>query len=254
MSIRICSFNLRYEKGDDGINVFPNRKNRILETIRTERPDVIGFQETMEGARAFLTESLHEYTVLGCGRLPDLTGEGVTLAFRKDKFDILGYDAFWLSATPAVPGSYYGGDQSHNPRMAQIVHLIPRDGSHPFVFCNTHLDDLGKNARLSGSIQILQALSRYPDDMPLILTGDFNALPSDPEITVLGQWMKGRLKDVTASITETFHGFGKRIPGSKIDYIFTTGTAVTPAYTAEDKPLDGVYSSDHYAVVCDVAF
>ena len=253
MKLSVCTYNLRNEKANDGINCFPFRKEKILAVINETKPDLIGFQETMEDARLFLAKELTDYTVLGCGRELAYSGEGITLAYRKDKFDLLNYDAFWLSATPDACGSYYGGDQSINPRMAQAVHLIPKGESRPFIFCNTHLDDLGPMARYSGSVQILQYFSKY-SDLHMILTGDFNAIPSAAEVRILADWQKGKLKDVTEGTGGTFHGFG-RVPEEKmykIDYIFTDLAPLGTATVQKESPADGVYSSDHYPVFCDV--
>ena len=253
MKLKVCTYNLRNEKANDGINCFPFRKDKILAVINETKPDLIGFQETMEDARLFLATNLSDYTVLGCGREKEYAGEGITLAYRKDKFDLLNYDAFWLSATPTVCGSYYGGDQSINPRMAQAVHLIPKGSSKPFIFCNTHLDDLGPMARYSGSVQILQYFAKYTD-YHMILTGDFNAIPTANEVRIINGWQEGRLADVTENSGATFHGFGK-VPEEKrykIDYIFSDLAPLGQATVRKEEPSDGVYSSDHFPVFCDL--
>jgi endonuclease/exonuclease/phosphatase family metal-dependent hydrolase len=56
--------------------------------------------------------------------------------------------------------------------------------------------------------------------------------------------------DCTADIEPTFHIFG-RLPKEecvKIDYIFTSGKC-EKSYKVEDEAKDGVYYSDHNAVV-----
>ena len=69
---QIVSFNLRYDTPRDGAQQFPNRLPFILETIRREAPDVIGFQEALQhmrhGAKARLILPSHlAYGSIGDG-------------------------------------------------------------------------------------------------------------------------------------------------------------------------------------------
>ncbi|MBO7207405.1 MAG: endonuclease, partial [Kiritimatiellae bacterium] len=76
MKLKVMTFNLRVDVQADGINYFPNREGRVLETIHTEKPDLIGFQEASDYVRAFLKNNLSDtYTVLGCGREKNYRGE-----------------------------------------------------------------------------------------------------------------------------------------------------------------------------------
>ena len=116
---KVMSFNLRIEAGIDGINHLDNRKGNILDVINREAPDLIGFQEVRDGTRAWLRDNLTDYMVVGCGRLEDYRGESTPIAFRKDKFELVSLETFWLSSTPNIPASVYAGsDQSGCPRMA----------------------------------------------------------------------------------------------------------------------------------------
>ena len=45
MELKVMSFNLRTDTPKDGINAFSERYPRVLEVIRNEKPDLIGFQE-----------------------------------------------------------------------------------------------------------------------------------------------------------------------------------------------------------------
>ena len=245
MKLKIMTFNLRTDTKGDGINYFPNRTERILETIRKEQPDLIGFQEAREMARAFLKEALSDtYTVLGCGRDKGYVGEGCLIAYRTELFDLLSFETRWLSNAPAVPGSRYeGSDQSSCNRLFLHAELIHKDMNAPIHFFNTHLDHKGKSAMLLGMNQILQRISECAGTF--LLTGDMNALP-DSDCIRLANAFEG-MKDATAAISHSFHGYGAYTETYKIDYIFTNGEPLS-AYTVEDIPVNGVYISDHYPV------
>ena len=68
VKLKVCTFNLRTPVKDDGVNYLPNRKERILECIANENPDIIGFQEAAVYTADWLREVLDGYMVVGCGR------------------------------------------------------------------------------------------------------------------------------------------------------------------------------------------
>lgn len=248
MKIKVFTFNLRTESKNDGINYFPNRRGRILETIRTYNPDIIGFQEATDSMREWLREALDGYTVVGCGRGKNYRGESTLIAYRKNDFEMISCETFWLSLTPGVPGSSYGFDQSACPRVATAALLKPVNGGEPFIFCNTHLDHKGKTARLLGSVQLIQYLTSKP--YKFILTGDFNATPDTPEITVFTSVKENPIIDATAGLGGTFHGFTLREIKDKIDYIFTNLPCdASESFVIPDEgDSEGIYISDHNPV------
>ncbi len=248
MKIKVFSFNLRTDTTYDEINYLPNRIPRIKELISSEKPDIIGFQEVREMGREFLTEALSDYTVLGCGRYEDYRREGLSIAYRKDKFDIISLETDWLSLTPGIPASTYGGDQSECPRTVQTAVLLPREGGEPFTFCNVHLDHIGIDARRAGAVQVLQKILSKP--FKFILTGDFNAVPDEKTITCIKDCNVRRITDITDGIKRTFHAYGKCDADSpfKIDYIFTDMERFENVHLIEDTHPGGIYYTDHYIV------
>ena len=249
MKIKVMTFNLRCPVKNDGVNYFPNREANILNTIASEAPDIIGFQEVADYSREFIKRSLTDYVVLGCGRNENLGGEACSIAYKRDKFDLISYDTEWLSSFPSKAGSRYdGSDQSTCPRIfvhAELVCSEHGEAVKRLHFYNTHLDHKGAQARLLGMMQIAQSISEC--DAPFVLTGDMNARPGDIEISVPTSLINKSVKDATAEITHTFHGFGAYSEGYKIDYIYTDAE-YSDSYAVEDKHENGVYISDHYPI------
>ena len=105
--MKIVTFNIRCALSGDGINSFYHRAGSVLEKIDREKPDVIGFQEVRPEIFDFLRKYLTDYMLVGCGRGADYEGEHNPVAFRKDKFELIGLETEWLSPTPFVPGSRY---------------------------------------------------------------------------------------------------------------------------------------------------
>jgi len=250
--IKVMSFNMRTQVEADGINQFRERKDRILDMLTHETPDIIGFQEVTDEMRAWIRETLgNKYTVVGCGRMVDYTGESVAIAVRNGLFEIISLESFWLSDTPFVPGSCYeDADQSKWPRLAVSAYVKCSKSDKPFYIINTHLDHLGKMARYRGMEQIAEYIRGL--DGNIIYMGDMNATPSDSEIAVFTELTcENGVKDATSEIVGTFHGFGRLEEKSKIDYIFTTFDFEN-SYIVPDDGKDGLYYSDHHAVCSDI--
>ncbi|MDY5346478.1 MAG: endonuclease/exonuclease/phosphatase family protein [Eubacteriales bacterium] len=258
MSIRlkVMTFNLSCDDDPAAkrLTTFQHRAPRIYEMLQREKPDLIGFQEATDRMRASLTETLLPlgYAVAGCGRDTDYHGESTVVAYRRDQFELLNLETRWLSLTPDVPGSSFGGDQSGCPRIYTAATLCHRALEKPFVFLNTHLDHVGRNARLLGVSQILQRLSEQ--GLHFIITGDMNAEPDDAEIKCFtAKPVCGApVCDATAGLGDTYHGYGKDAP-MKIDYVFTDFACdPSAARVLPDAPVEGIWLSDHYPVAAVV--
>lgn len=252
-TIKVMTYNLRVDNAGDGINSFTNRHERILQMLEEQSPDVIGFQECTHLMRAYLEQHMPAYVFVGCGRERDCTGESMAIAYRKDAFALVSVDNFWLTATPRVPGSTLGGDQSGCPRMATVAVLRPFGAQSELCVCNTHLDHVGKVARQIEAALVCAALDAYKQ--PVLLMGDMNAHPSAPEIATLTSAMEVRgAKDITKDVGGTFHDFGRREPDkySKIDYIFTSCHCLSCGIVPDDRDGQGLYYSDHFAITAEI--
>jgi len=252
MEIKVMTFNLRCACDDDGINHWRYRTGLVKTAISDEAPDLIGFQEVTRGMFGDLRNMIEDkYIVLGCGRDRDFGGEGVNIAFKKDKFDLIYFDTFWLSDAPSEPGSRYEElDQSGCPRIAVLSGLTVRGGGKKIYFCNTHLDHVGKAARVEGAKLILERMSALCTQKDsVIITGDLNAYPDSEAVKTLTDKKLGII-DITENISATFHQWGRRLSENvKIDYIFTNGKRSDKhSYTVTKYEKDGVYCSDHFPV------
>lgn len=244
--IKVMTFNLRVAVKGDGANYFDYRLPRIVEFLNAEKPDIVGFQEVNDHMKEALYEHLTDYFVVGCGRDTTYRGESACLAYKKDRFQLIALENFWLSATPDIPGSRYGLDQSPCPRITTAALLKLREASAPFWFVNTHLDHEGATAKLLGSIQLMQFVSTKKEKC--VITGDFNANPDSKAIAVLTSNAKFPMVDCTANVGPTFHAYNET-PRAKIDYIFTNMPCdINESLVYPDVPVDGVYLSDHRPV------
>ncbi len=245
---RVITFNVRLNTSYDGPNAFPYRKERVLAFFDEMKPDLIGFQELTGPMMLELSERMPEYAFIGCGREKDLSGERNDIAYRKDRFLFEESGTFWLSSTPDAPGSRFE-KQSWCPRICTfgLFHLL--DENFRFWYYNTHLDHEFDEARQLGLSLVLEhaADTRKKDNLPQMLTGDFNFTPGESAYALLNTWA-----DKTPRIQPTYHGYGQADPPVKIDYVFTKG-APNGEWLAHSVRFgaDGGYLSDHDAIVVD---
>jgi endonuclease/exonuclease/phosphatase family metal-dependent hydrolase len=88
-----------------------------------------------------------------------------------------------------------------------------------------------------------------------LLTGDLNATPNATEIRLITDCTSRNISDLTEQIDGTFHNYGAYGPERrpKIDYIFASeGFAPVSVKKIADVPENGVYYSDHFAVMATV--
>ena len=251
--MKILTYNLRYDGNDsDGANHWSNRRGLVIDRLEKEMPDVIGFQEVTPPMNEYMRTHLRYWTLVGCGRGADYQGEHNPVAFRSDKYELIGLDVSWLSETPYVPGSRYE-IQSHCPRVITHAILRPIGLGEPFHFYNTHLDHASSEARVQGAERLIEKMQadQLTHPFPLFLTGDFNATPDAPEIELLKTHPFG-LTDRSEGVGTTWHNWGKS-DGERIDYIFTRGFAADGKPILWNENLNGIYLSDHYPMALNIS-
>ncbi len=254
MNLKLVSFNIRCVWKEDGINSFVHRAGLILDKLDREKPDVVCFQETTEQIAPFLKRHLPEYELHFQGRNPDLGGEGLCAALKKETVEMLELSRFWLSPTPYEPGSRFE-KQSLCPRICQALTLRLK-GGEPFRIYHSHLDHESDEARILGIRQLLAYAKEKQEQrpLPLFLLGDFNAYPESETIRFCDSFDSLLIRDLTRETGGTFHDFGRAQPLEKIDYIYADkDTAKLPHSVSLWKDTEnGIYLSDHYPICLSI--
>jgi len=245
--MKLVTYNMRCDVPKDGVNSFSKRKGFVIDKILTEKPDVIGFQEITPPMNAYLMENLRGYTLVGCGRGKDYHDEHNPVAFRSDKYELIGLDVSWLSPTPYEPGSRFE-EQSICPRIVTHAILRPIGEGEPFHVYNTHLDHASRLARELGLRQLLEKIEAdaKTHPFPVMLTGDFNANPDAEEMRLI-MAEDSAYDNFTHNIGTTFHDWGRRDEG-QIDYIFARGMKAESAPVKWTDEMNGIYLTDHYPI------
>lgn len=250
--LRVMSFNVRLPTEADGPNRWEARRELAAEMIAAAAPDLIGTQELHKPQGDWLVERLPQYAWFGRDRRGGHDDEHMGVFYRKDRLRVLETGDFWLSDTPEVPGSISWGHPL--PRMVTWG-LFQRiaDGRRFYLF-NTHLpyraEDEG--ARERGARLLAQRIAALSTDIPVVVTGDFNATPDSAAHAALAEILRDAwtVASRRTGPEATFHGFtGKSDPDRRIDWILVRGFDVLEAHSIDACAGEGGRCpSDHFPV------
>lgn len=249
-SLRITSYNVRYPAKGDGPNLWETRKDLFIDSIRAMDPDIMGTQELFKLQGDYIVEKLPEYTWTGVSRRGNTEDEYMGVFYKKAKFRAVDSGNFWLSETPAEPGS--SNWNMSLPRMATWALFEPAGGGRRFYFVNTHMAHRREDeaARQKGVMVIQEWLGTLNPFTPVIVTGDFNSPAGGGtyQKMIAGFADAWKIAERREGPEGTFHGF-RGTPGRiRIDWIFLRGPwRVSEAETVTFHQ-DGRYPSDHFPV------
>jgi endonuclease/exonuclease/phosphatase family metal-dependent hydrolase len=243
----------------DGVNQWTYRKQRVAELLERQAPDIFGVQEALANQMDDLSQLLPAYRWYGVGR-DDAKREGEFSAifYRPERMELLRSGTFWLSETPAVPGS-----RSWDAAITRICSwgmFRDRSAGRTFYVFNTHFDHRGELARLRSLELIRSEAVRLSDGQPYILMGDFNFEPAAAPYGLVGKSKGWDIRDTYAERFAqgeepgcTFTGF--RVEGAecrRIDHVFVSAGWAVSSFEI-DRTNDGTnFPSDHLPVRVDL--
>jgi endonuclease/exonuclease/phosphatase family metal-dependent hydrolase len=240
-TLRVFVYNIQHGRGmDDEVDI-----ERIADVIREKDPHLVALNEVDVGVERSggidITAMLGEY---------------------------LGMEHVFGMNIPHQGGEYGNGILTNLPLLSsQNLHLdMPEGGEQrgllqtevefsgvSIAFMTTHLDHRSAANRAAGVERILETAQEYAG-MPVLATGDFNALPDDPVISR----MTAHFTDVWDEVGE---GPGYTIPvpaaraNRRIDYIFYTNDLVEeggPTLRAIHMEVIDSTASDHLPIYAEL--
>ncbi|MCC7466822.1 MAG: endonuclease/exonuclease/phosphatase family protein [Saprospiraceae bacterium] len=257
-TIKVMTYNIRLEVASDGENAWEHRREWLSDQVLFYEPDILGIQEGLPQQVSFLQNKLSAYQSEGQGREGQGRGESTHIFFKKERFRLLQSQTFWLSPTP---DSVSIGWDAACLRVCTAVLLQDKSDRRHFWVLNTHLDHMGELARKNGVALILNRIKILNTrDYPVILMGDFNALPDSDIIQAVKLEMEDS-REVCAGRPfgpeGTFNGFKFEEPVQKrIDYIFLSPqkhwVVVKHGVLSDSKNLR--YPSDHLPVWAEIKY
>lgn len=256
--LKIGTFNLRMDTPSDGDNSWSHRKDLVNDLLRFYDLDLFG---TQEGFAHQLNDVLRlgTYQFIGSGRDDGKdAGEHSAIFYRTDRFKVLDQGDFWLSEHPEHPG--LGWDATCCNRICSWGKFEDSRSGKQFFFFNVHYDYEGVVARPESSRLMISKIRSIAGDMPVFLTGDFNALPTEEPILILDK--SGFLNDSYKITKEppfgpdcTYHGYDSAVQtDERLDYIWVTNGIQVDKYGVLTHTLYGKTPSDHFPVMVVAEF
>jgi endonuclease/exonuclease/phosphatase family metal-dependent hydrolase len=275
------TFNLRGCKyPQDAPNLWLNRADLTLRTLRKYSPDLIGFQEVQEGNLETLQNELAEYNYFIGTPSNEIDFYNYnTIAWKPERFELVDSGGMFLSETPHTWSKNW---DSRFVRSANWVRMRCAVTGTEFLHINTHLDHVGVQARRQAAQQIIATAADLSQGvLPTFLTGDFNCIPWLPEYgspdgrpfedTAYQLFTSYGYQDsfletgqIDTPHTHTFHGFqgeafGEQKDGmaQRIDWVLfkdnRCAVTVCDAQIIRDcePPM---YPSDHYPFLAEFEF
>lgn len=248
--LRYCSFNIRLDTEEDGMDAWPNRHQLTIETIREIEPDIVGLQEPLPHQYDRIQSALDEYTWYGVPRQGSGEGEVAPVGWRSDRFDARLCETRWLAQQWERPTT---GWDAMFPRVATRIECFDWENEgQTFSLWNTHFDHRGERARRE-SARLLADWTTGRE--PVIVAGDFNAEPDSVpyELLTTDGWIRDcrTHTETSAGPEETHHQFdgaGTEV----IDHIFVSSDIEVKRFTTVTSNDDGRYPSDHFPIVTDL--
>ena len=255
--INVMTFNIRLNIASDSLDAWPYRKDKVASQILFHEVNLLGVQEALHDQMVDLQERLPKFKYVGGGRDDGKEkGEYSAIFYDTTRLTVLQTATFWLSETPEIAGSK--GWDAAITRIVTWAKFRDKLSKKIFYAFNTHFDHMGKIARKQSAVLLLKKVKLIAGDIPAIITGDFNARPSDEPIQVITDTANPlKLTDTKAisatphyGPTGTFTGFqSKERDDQPIDYIFITKKWKALKHATISQSWNGRFASDHFAVL-----
>ncbi|MDP5120196.1 MAG: endonuclease/exonuclease/phosphatase family protein [Spirosomaceae bacterium] len=261
-ALNVMTFNIRYSTPADGVNQWDNRKDFVAQTVQFYEADLCGMQEALYSQITDLQERLPQYGWVGVGRDDgDKKGEFSPVFYLKKRFELIETNTFWLNEHPEIVG--YGWDARFN-RVVTWAKLLDKSTQKEVIIFNTHFDHQGEIARRESAKLVLNKVKEIAGNTPFVVTGDFNATPSQEPIQVLTDKSKDFHFVSSENLSQTPHfgpngtftGFKeKERDNEPIDYVFVSEkNAEVLKHATLSNTWGGLYASDHFAVMATLRF
>ena len=266
---RVMSANIRItglEADEVDGRRWDDRKQYMIEVIRSYNPDVVMMQEVIYDSYNYCKQELSEYIAFGFeGPEMDPYTEGYHLIgknvifFRRDRYELISSGCYWLSEEPEMAGSISWG--TNRARHVNWVRVADRKTGKQMRLIDVHLDHKAQEAKVNQAKMIVREAAQYQENFPQIICADFNSRKYEEQVKhfVANGWTDcyDTLHD-GVEFGHTAHAFeGVKRPQregkGRIDYILTKGGAKALSCEVITDHIGDMYPSDHYFMIAEIA-
>lgn len=245
------SFNIRLDTPIDAENRWDNRRDELLGLIQFYNPDFVGLQEVLHNQLVYLDTSIHHKNYIGVGRDDGKEqGEYSPIFYNHTRFELRGYETFWLSETPDTVST---GWDAALPRICTYGLFFDKSSGDMIYVFNTHFDHVGELARIESAKLIVSKIEKLAGiNTKVILMGDFNCEPNGKAIEVLNNFFFNNSQSPTNIYgpVGTFNAFNTNmLIDRQIDFIFSKNFDVLFYQHVDDRMKNNNFISDHLPVL-----
>jgi endonuclease/exonuclease/phosphatase family metal-dependent hydrolase len=279
LPLRILTHNIRYDTGSPfkGEKPWSTRCPRLCAELvyhsMNPAESFICLQEVLYNQLQDVHKTLNEaantrpsWSYIGVGRDDGkIAGEYSPIFYRPAIWKLEDSKTIWLSETPEKPSK---GWDAACIRLVTVGVFRHYDTQQKVVVMSTHFDHLGVKARANSARLILELVKKYQESedpskrVPVLLAGDFNSPPDDAAYKIMTA-PESIMADISTWLSKekrygngiTYTSFGGEAAPNIIDFLFCNKNDITLIQTfavLESKFDDGIYLSDHRAVVADL--
>ena len=167
-----CSNDILRNKVDGSVKT---RSKYVINNILFYMPHSVGFQEVIKSKNKkaiswhkLLTEGLKDY--YNCN-----TTERNHIFYNKNKLDLIDQETKWLSPTPDIPYTQFPKPSDGLTRTLSYAILKNKITGFCYLHINIHLDYKIKQKTIRQIKVVANFISKYKNNYPILLTGDFNS-------------------------------------------------------------------------------
>jgi len=254
--LNVMTFNIRLDTPKDSLNAWPYRINKAISQINFHNTHILGVQEALPNQMNDLQAGLKQYKHVGVGRTDGKEkGEFSAIFYDTTRLQLLQTETFWLAEQTNVPGMK--GWDAAIERIVTWAKFRDKKTKKTFYHFNTHFDHKGKIARRESSKLLLRKVKEIGGNAACIVTGDFNATPTDEPIQEIKNPSDVDHLTDSKELTikphygpnGTFNGFkNKEQSDEPIDYIFIKNNIEVLQHASLSQTWQGRFSSDHFPV------
>jgi endonuclease/exonuclease/phosphatase family metal-dependent hydrolase len=264
-SLQVMTFNIRFANKGDGAHDWDHRRPLAASIIRFHQVDLLGVQEAHRSQLDDMVADMPEYDWFGVCRTdgsahPNPDGEFSAILYRKDRFEKLDGNTFWLSQTPDKVGST--GWDAALPRIVTWAKFRDKQSGFIFYHFNTHFDHIGVQARAESAKLILKKIKEIAGDAKVVLTGDFNCGETEASYkNITDTTAPFQLIDAMTISKIPHHGPMATFAGTfqisglidhRIDFIFVTKSIEVLRHAVLSDNWNGDLASDHLPVIAEI--
>lgn len=253
-TFNVITYNIRNNTPNDGVNAWPLRKDKVAALLKFHQADIFNVQEALPEQVDDLVNSFPGFDHVGVGRDDGKrAGEHMSVFFRKERFEKRADGTFWLNEATTKPG--LGWDALCN-RTVTWIRLKDKITKKSFYVFNTHFDHRGNKAREESAKLILKSIKQInKENLPLILTGDFNLTKNSVPIQLILKELndtKDKSQALPYGPDGTSGGFDVKVMPRTIDFIFINDKAGVVRHGVLSDSFGLFYPSDHLPVLVEV--